>query len=75
MGNPKTVRLEDTLEIQVEEYLEKNPIKFPQLINMALKKFISEEQTITLTPASNEEFSNTAKKAFKKHKHTIDKLK
>ncbi|MCC6448710.1 MAG: hypothetical protein IT215_08505 [Chitinophagaceae bacterium] len=75
MSAPKSVRLEDTLEIRVDEYMEKNHLKFPQLINMALKKFISEEQVITLSPASDGEFLKTAKKAFKKHKHTIDKFK
>jgi predicted transcriptional regulator len=75
MSTPKSVRLEDALEIRVDEYMEKNHLKFPQLINMALRKFISEEQTITLAPASNKEALEAAKKAFKKHKHTIDKLK
>lgn len=75
MGLPKTIRFDDELEAKVENYLEKNKIKLPQLVKMAVEKFISETQTITLVPADTEEFLKTAKEAYKKHKHAMDKLK
>lgn len=75
MGLPKTIRLDDELEAKVENYLEKNQLKFPQLVKMAVEKFISETQTITLVPADTSEFLETAKSAYKKHKHAMDKLK
>ncbi len=75
MGLPKTVRFEDDLEEKVEKYLEANGIKFSQLVNMAVSKFISEPQTIQLVPVSTDEFLKTAGKAFKKHKRAMDKLK
>lgn len=75
MGLPKTVRFEEELEGKVEKYLESNEIKFSQLINMAVEKFISEPQTIELKPVDTQEFLKNAKKAFKKHKGAMDKLK
>ena len=75
MGLPKTVRFEETLERKVEEYLEKNHIKFAQLINMAVEKFISEPQSIELAPIDSKKWEQTVTKAFKKHKHAMDKLK
>ena len=75
MGLPKTVRFDDDLEGQVEQYLEANGIRFAQLVNMAVKKFISEPQSIELAPVKTSDFMETAKKAFKKHKNAMDKLK
>lgn len=75
MGLPKTIRFDDELETKVENYLEKNKLKFPQLVKMAVEKFISETQTITLVPADTEQFLKTAKAAYQKHKHAMDKLK
>ena len=75
MGLPKTVRFEEELEEKVEKYLESNEIKFSQLINMAVEKFISEPQTIELKPVNSHEFLKSAKIAFKKHKGAMDKLK
>ena len=75
MGLPKTIRLDEQLEQKVEEYIEANEVKFSQLINMALAKFISEPQTIHLAPVKTVAFIQQAKKAFKKHKNAMDKLK
>ena len=75
MGLPKTVRFEDELEKKVEEYLEANGIKFAQLVNLAVAKFINEPQTIQLAPVATKDFMATAKKAFGKHKNAMDKLK
>jgi hypothetical protein len=75
MGLPKTVRFEEELEGKVEKYLEANGIKFSQLVNLAVSKFISEPQMIQLAPVSTAEFLKTATKAFGKHKNAMDKLK
>jgi hypothetical protein len=75
MGLPKSVRFDDALEKKVEQYLDQNPVKFSQLIAMALEKFISEPQMIELKPVESARFAESAKKAFTKHKHTMDKLK
>lgn len=75
MGLPKTVRLEDELEREVEAYLEANGIRFAQLVNLAVEKFIKEPQTIQLAPVNEKDFLSAASKAFKKHKHAMDKLK
>ncbi len=75
MGLPKTVRFEEQLESEVEKYLEANGIKFSQLLNLAVSKFISEPQTIQLAPVETNDFMKTATKAFHKHKNAMDKLK
>ena len=75
MGLPKTIRFDDTLEQKIETYIQKNRIKFSQLINMAVAKFISEPQSIDLVPVVTKDFMESAKKAFRKHKNAMDKLK
>jgi hypothetical protein len=75
MGIPKTVRLKDEIEEKVKVYLERNSLSFPDLINMAVEKFISEPHTIELVPVGDDELMKHATKAFKKHKHAMDKLK
>lgn len=75
MGLPKSVRFEDELEQKVEKYLEANGLKFAQLVNLAVAKFISEPQSIQLAPVDSKDFLVSATKAFKKHKKAMDKLK
>ncbi len=75
MGLPKTVRFEEELEEKLEKYLEANGIRFSQLINLAVSKFISEPQSIQLAPVDTKDFMKTATKAFHKHKNAMDKLK
>lgn len=75
MGLPKTVRLKDEIEEKVQVYLERNSLSFPDLINLAVEKFISEPQIIELVPVDDDEQMKHAEKAFKKHKHAMDKLK
>jgi len=75
MGLPKTIRFDDELESKVEKYLDKNDIKFSQLINIAVEKFISEPQSIELQPINDKDWDQAMKKSFKKHKGAMDKLK
>ncbi len=75
MGLPRTIRIDDELESELQAYLKKNRMKFPQLVKLALKKFISEPQTITFEPVDKDEFLNVAEKAYKKHEKAMDRLK
>ncbi len=75
MGLPKTIRLKEEIEEKVDTYMEMNGIRFSDLINNALEKYISEEQTIVLQPVDSKKFLEKAKGALKKHKHAMDKLK
>ncbi len=75
MGLPKTVRFDDELEGKIEDYIEKNDIKFSQLVNMAVEKFISEPQVIELEPIDSKRWQQSTAKAYSKHKHAMDKLK
>jgi hypothetical protein len=75
MGLPKTVRLDDELESEVENYMNQNKIKFPQLVAMAIQKFISEAHTIELRPVDDKKWSKAVERSFKKHKKAMDKLK
>ena len=75
MGQPKSVRLDDKLEEKVDAYLEQNPLKFSELVALAVEKYISEPQTIELKPIDDKVFSKAINRAMKKHKHAIDKLK
>ena len=75
MATPRTIRLNEKLDATIDKYLKKNRMKFSQLVSLALEKFVSQPQTVTFVPADTEEFVKTAEKAFKKHKHAMDKLK
>ena len=75
MSSPKTIRLDSILEKRVEEYTKQNRVKFSQLVKLAIEKFISEPQTIELSPIRDSDWLSTTKKAFKRHKHAMDKLK
>ena len=75
MGLPKSIRLDDELESEVENYMKQNKIKFPHLIALALQKFISEPQIIELRPVDDKNWSESVERSFKKHKNAMDKLK
>ena len=75
MGLPKTVRFDDELEEKIDEYLETNDIKFSQLVNMAVNKFISESQTIELVPVKTEDFMKVAEDVIEEHSDALDRLK
>ena len=75
MASPRTIRLNEKLDSTIDKYLKKNRMKFSQLVSLALQRFVSEPQTVTFVPADPEQFVKTAEKAFKRHKHAMDKLK
>jgi hypothetical protein len=72
-----SVRLDMDLESHITQWLAKNPgIHLSRLINLAIRRFISEPQT--LQPVSVTEDA-TVKRSMKKmlhtHKNMLDKLK
>ncbi|MES2212246.1 MAG: hypothetical protein V4490_03810 [Pseudomonadota bacterium] len=75
MSIPRSVRFQPEVERQIEAYLALNPIKFSELVNMAVSRFIAEKQTIELEPVDSAEFLKIAAKAFENHKDAMDKLK
>lgn len=75
MGLPKSIRLDQELENEIEDYMNRNKIKFPQLISLALRNFISQPQTIELHPVDDKKWTAAVEKSFKKHKNAMDKLK
>lgn len=76
MGKPKTIRFEEQLEPKVNEYVEKNGMKLNQLVNLAVKKFITETNTIELEPVDidDESWNKSMKKAFKNNRKAMDEL-
>jgi len=76
MSKPRTVRLEDWLGPEVDNYMEKNDLNnFNQLVNLALKEFITNPQTIELKPIAKSKWSKQMKKAYSKNKKAMDELK
>lgn len=76
MAKAKTIRFEDQLESKVEEYAQKNGMKLNQLVNLAVKKFISESNTIELEPVDidDKSWNKSMKKSFKKNRKAMDEL-
>ena len=76
MSKPKTIRFDEQLESKVKEYAEKNGMKLNQLVNLAVKKFITESNTIELEPVDidDKNWNKSMKKAFKNNRKTMDEL-
>ena len=62
--------------VGLDEYIEKNGLKLNQLVNIAVKKFITELNSIELHPVqtSDDQWDKAMKKAFKKNKKAMDEL-
>lgn len=73
MSKARTIRFSDHLDSMVDEYTDRNGLKVNQLVNIAVKKFISEHNTIELEPikASDNTWEKGIKKSFKKHRKTM----
>ena len=54
-GKPKSFRFDAELEQRVRAYLELNNINLNALINLAVDKFISEQQTIEMKPVPSKQ--------------------
>ena len=76
MSKARTIRFEDKLDQMVDKYSKKNGLKINQLVNIAVKKFILEPNTIELEPveSSKKSWSKNMKKSFSKHKKAMDEL-
>jgi len=74
MSKARTVRFDDEIDPLVDRFVEKNDINFNKLVNLAVKEFISKPHSIELEPISADEWDKNMKKAYKKHKKTMDEL-
>ena len=77
MPSEKTssIRFDEGLTQKIEAYVKKNKIKLNRLVNIAVEKFISEPNSISLVPIENKDWEKGITKAFKKHKKAMDELK
>lgn len=76
MSKARTIRFNEQLDAMVDEYTHKNGLKLNQLVNIAVKKYISEPNTIELEPVDTNdgEWEANMKKVFSKHKKAMDEL-
>jgi hypothetical protein len=76
MSKARTIRFEDKLDSMVEEYTDKNGLKLNQLVNIAVKKFITVSNAIELEPvdANDSKWDEKMKKNFSKHKKAMGEL-
>ncbi len=76
MTKARTIRFEEKLDSIVDEYTDKNGLKLNQLVNIAVKKYISEPNSIELEPVTVEDSKWDAKmrKSFKQNKKAMKEL-
>ena len=76
MSKARTIRFNEQIDSLVDEYTSKNGLKLNQLVNIAVKKYISEPNSIELEPvnATNGQWEEGMEKAFGKHKKAMDEL-
>ncbi len=74
-----SVRLDNDLEANVEQWLAKNPgIHLSRLINLAIRRFISQPQTlqpVSVAPAKDTAVKRSVKKMMRQHQDMLEKLK
>lgn len=76
MSKARTIRFEEYLDKMVDQFTLTNGLKLNQLVNLAVKKYITEPNSIELKPveASDEEWTESMKKSFSKHKKAMGEL-
>jgi hypothetical protein len=78
MAKQRTVRFDENLDNMVDQFTEKNGLKFNQLIALAVERFITEKNVIELEPvtlnATDSEWKKGMKESYSKHKKTMDEL-
>ncbi len=72
-----SVRLDTDLEPNITQWLAKNPgIHLSRLVNLALRRFISEPQTLQpVSVAKDATVKRSMKKMLRTHKNMLDKLR
>jgi hypothetical protein len=74
-----SVRFDSDLESTINDWLKINPdFNLSRLINMAVRKFITKKhatEPVITTYTSDNRVHSLTKKALKKHRHMLDKLK
>jgi hypothetical protein len=76
MSKTRTVRFDEDLDKMVDQFTNTNGLKLNQLVNLAVKKYITEPNIIELEPidATDDQWNKIMKKSFSKHKKAIDEL-
>jgi hypothetical protein len=76
MPKARTVRFEEELDRLVDQFTVKNGLKLNQLVNLAVKKYITEPNIIELEPVEtgDEQWTKSMKESFSKHRKSMDEL-
>lgn len=76
MSKARTVRFEEELDRMVDQFTDINGLKVNQLVNLAVRKYITEPNSIELEPVdtSDEQWTKNMKKSFSKHRKSMDEL-
>lgn len=76
MSKARTIRFDDQLDSMVDEYTSKNGLKVNQLVSIAVKKYITEPNSIELEPIEtpDSDWDSNMKKSFSDHKKAMDEL-
>ena len=76
MPKARTVRFEEELDRLVDQFTVKNGLKLNQLVNLAVKKYITEPNIIKLEPVEtgDEQWTKSMKESFSKHRKSMDEL-
>lgn len=75
MSKNRTIRFDDEIDPLVDLFIERHNITLNQMMNLAIVEFISKPHTIEFVPIDSAEWGELMGKAYKKHRHTMDKLK
>ena len=76
MTKARTIRFNEQLDSLVDQYVDRNGLKLNQLVNIAVKKYITEPNSIDLEPVNitDDEWKTGMEEAFSKHKKAMDEL-
>ena len=75
---PTSYQLDIDLQEPVEAWLSKNNMKMSNLVNFAIRDYITKEHAltpVTIRKISPEEYEDARSKMMKKHKNILDNLK
>ena len=74
MSVAKTIRISEELNLQTDEFAQKNGPKFNQVVGLALEKYINGQNTIELEPVDKDKWKELTTKNFSKHKEAMSVL-
>ena len=74
MAKARTARIDDGLDMMVDEYVQASRVKVDQLVNLAVKRCFSDPDVVEVVPVDRKKWEEARKKTFVKHKKTMDDL-